>query len=380
MKPVSFFPSMLRYARTKGWNFLGFGVSLAILFIVYSLYGLPYGPVIYTAILMTAVQVLIWAGKALRHWLKLKKLEKLMECANASAGVLPMVDGLIDENQRLDTLDICYLSIIRLLEVQRTEAVSRAEQKSAAAKNYYTLWSHQAKTPLAALRLLLKEEELDRSALEQELFKAEQYVDMVLQFERLDGRDLEFVRVPVKKMVNQTAKRMAPLFIHKRIGLSLEGLEASEAEVLTDEKWFCFVLEQVLTNAVKYTRQGTVSVIWEDGRLYVKDTGLGIRPEDVPRLFECGFTGYNGRLEQGRRSTGIGLYLCKSTMDMLGHRISIKSAVGKGTTVVFDLRRRQIDRRLRRIGGFYAGKPFIPNFILSHGAGHGDRQGTGGTS
>ena len=343
MKPVSFFPSMLRYARTKGWNFLGFGVSLAILFIVYSLYGLPYGPVIYTTILMTAVQVLIWAGKALRHWLKLKKLEKLMECANASAGVLPMVDGLIDETQRLDTLDICYLSIIRLLEVQRTEAVSRAEQKSAAAKNYYTLWSHQAKTPLAALRLLLKEEELDRSALEQELFKAEQYVDMVLQFERLDGRDLEFVRVPVKKMVNQTAKRMAPLFIHKRIGLKLEGLEDQETEVLTDEKWFCFVLEQVLTNAVKYTRQGTISVIWEDGRLYVRDTGLGIRPEDIPRLFECGFTGYNGRLEQGRRSTGIGLYLCKSTMDMLGHRISIKSAVGKGTTVVLDLRRDRLE-------------------------------------
>ena len=343
MKPVSFLPSMLRYARTKAWNFLGFGASLAILFIVYSLYGLPYGPAIYTAILMAAAQVLIWTGKGLRHWLRLKKLEKLMECANATAGVLPMVDGLMEESRQFDTLDICYLSIIRLLEVQRTEAVSREEQKSAAAKNYYTLWSHQAKTPLAAMGLLLKEENLDRGALEQELFKAEQYVDMVLQFERLDGRDLEFVHVPVRRLVNQTVKRMAPLFIHKRISLKLEGLEDSDAEVLTDEKWLCFVLEQVLTNAVKYTRQGTVTVTWEEGRLYVRDTGLGIRPEDIPRLFECGFTGYNGRLEQGRRSTGIGLYLCKSTMDMLGHGISIKSEVGRGTTVVLDLRRGRLE-------------------------------------
>lgn len=343
MKPVSFVPSMLRYARTKVWNFLGFGVSLGILFIVYSLYGLPYGPAVYAAILMTAAQLFIWAGKGLRHWLRLKKLEKLMECANATAGVLPMVDSLTEENRRFDTLDICYLSIIRLLEVQRMEVVSKAEQKSAAARNYYTLWSHQAKTPLAALGLLLKEENLDRGALEQELFKAEQYVDMVLQFERLDGRDLEFAHLPIKRLVNQTVKRMAPLFIHKRVSLKLEGLENPEAEVLTDEKWFCFVLEQVLTNAVKYTRQGMVTVTWEEGRLYVNDTGLGIRPEDIPRLFECGFTGYNGRLEQGRRSTGIGLYLCKSTMDMLGHRISIKSKVGRGTTVVLDLRRDRLE-------------------------------------
>ena len=94
---------------------------------------------------------------------------------------------------------------------------------------------------------------------------------------------------------------------------------------------------------MKYTRQGTVTVTWEEGRLYVRDTGLGIRPEDIPRLFECGFTGYNGRLEQGRRSTGIGLYLCKSTMDMLGHGISIKSEVGRGTTVVLDLRRGRLE-------------------------------------
>lgn len=340
MKPISFFPAMLRYAKTKVWNFIAFGLLLIILFTVYSLYNLPYGPAAYTALLLTIVQLLIWIGKAVRHWLKLKQMERLMECANASAGVIPMVDSLLQEGAGYDTLDICCLSLVRMLEVQRTEAVKKAEQKNLAAQSYYTLWSHQAKTPLAALRLLLKDEPLEHNAMEQELFKAEQYVDMALQFERLDGRDLEFEYVPIKKMVTQTVKHMAPLFIHKHIGLELGEMDG---EILTDEKWFCFVLEQILTNAVKYTRRGTVSISWSGGRLTVKDTGLGIRAEDIPRLFECGFTGYNGRVEPGSRSTGIGLYLCKRTMDMLGHQIEVKSSSGKGTTVVLDVRRENLE-------------------------------------
>ncbi len=340
MKPFAFFPAMFRFIKAKRWDFLAFCVFLGIICGVYSLYRLPWGPAVYTALLLTAAELLFILIKARRHWNRLKRLEKLMECANAKAGVIPMLDAMVQEKSDFDSLELYYISLVRQLESQRVEAVSWAEQKSLASRNYYTLWSHQAKTPLAALRLLLKEDPLDHNALEQELFKAEQYVDMALQFERLDSRDLEFESIPLKHMVTQTVKRMAPLFIHKRIGLELGELDGL---VLTDEKWFCFVLEQVLTNAVKYTRQGSVSVSGVDGRVIIKDTGLGIRPEDIPRLFECGFTGYNGRADPTKRATGVGLYLCKKTMDMLGHQISIESKVGQGTTVILDVRRGRLE-------------------------------------
>ena len=104
------------------------------------------------------------------------------------------------------------------------------------------------------------------------------------------------------------------------------------------EKWLVFVLEQVLTNAVKYTRKGKISIYLDPEKektLVVEDTGMGIRPEDLPRIFEWGYTGYNGRIKN--RATGIGLALCRQTMEMLGHRISAKSEPGKGTCIYLDL-------------------------------------------
>jgi signal transduction histidine kinase len=118
-------------------------------------------------------------------------------------------------------------------------------------------------------------------------------------------------------------------------------MEPFSAQVLTDEKWFSLILEQVISNAVKYTAQGTVSIYLHNKKtLAIRDTGIGIRKEDLPRVFERGFTGFNGRLDQ--RATGIGLYLCHEAAAKLGHNLSIQSELGKGTTVFIGIEENEL--------------------------------------
>ena len=159
---------------------------------------------------------------------------------------------------------------------------------------------------------------------------------MVLVYLRLNGgSDLVLREYELDAIVRRAVRRFAGEFIGRKLKLCYEPLNVS---CVTDEKWLGFVLEQVLTNAVKYTRKGKISIYLDPEKektLVVEDTGMGIRPEDLPRIFEWGYTGYNGRIKN--RATGIGLALCRQTMEMLGHRISAKSEPGKGTCIYLDL-------------------------------------------
>ena len=207
---------------------------------------------------------------------------------------------------------------------------------------YYTLWAHQIKTPIAAMNLLLREEQGPQTLeLRGELQRIEQYVEMVLCYLRLDGDTTDFVlrRYDLDGILRPAVRKFAGQFIRKKIRLDYEPLGAM---VLTDEKWLRFVVEQVLSNALKYTPAGgTISVTLEDPlTLCIADMGIGIAPEDLPRVFERGFTGYNGRREQ--RSSGIGLYLCRRILDRLGHTITIASVPGEGTTVRIGLESRKM--------------------------------------
>ena len=139
-------------------------------------------------------------------------------------------------------------------------------------------------------------------------------------------------------LLRQAVRRYAPLFIRSRVSLQLEetGLRC-----LTDGKWLGFVVEQLLSNAVKYAPGGTVRIFAEGETLCIADNGIGIAPEDLPRVFERGYTGKNGRLE--RRSTGIGLFLCREVCRRLGHGITIASRPGEGTEVRLDLHREKLE-------------------------------------
>ena len=201
-------------------------------------------------------------------------------------------------------------------------------------EDFYVLWVHQIKTPIAALNLLLQDAEKNEALCRQELFKIENYVDMslnYLKFENMSG-DLVLKRYNLESMVKQVVKKYSSVFIYNHIAVNIDNLDF---DVLTDDKWLSFVLGQILSNALKYTKKGSVTISAErqDGKtkLKIRDTGIGIRSEDIPRLFQRGFTGYNGRLD--KKASGLGLYLCKSICDKLGHAITIDSKEGEGTEV-----------------------------------------------
>ena len=218
------------------------------------------------------------------------------------------------------------------LEYEQKNQLLVEQEKYNDLLDYYTLWVHQVKTPIAASSLLigdLKDKEA-KSQLEQELFKIESYVHLVLQYLRLESfhDDLVLKQENLADLVREVVKKYALFFIQQGLSLNLHDLDHT---IVTDKKWFLVILEQVLSNSLKYTKEGSIEIYFHEGSLYIKDTGLGIQNADLLRVFERGFSGYNGRLTQ--QSSGLGLYLSKKIADQLGHKISIDSQVGQGTTV-----------------------------------------------
>lgn len=205
-------------------------------------------------------------------------------------------------------------------------------------EDFFAMWAHQIKTPIAALNLLLQSKETDTGMCRQELFKIEGYVEMALNYLRFDGmsNDMVLSSVSLSSMAKQVVKKFRTVFIHKHISVQLENLDYN---ILTDEKWFVFVLEQIVSNAVKYTNEGSVTIsAREEGRrilVEVKDTGIGIQSEDIPRLFQKGFTGYNGRMD--KKASGLGLYLSKGVCNKLGHGLDVESVRGEGTKVTISV-------------------------------------------
>ncbi|MFY9434296.1 MAG: ATP-binding protein, partial [Bacillota bacterium] len=200
-------------------------------------------------------------------------------------------------------------------------------------------------TPIAAMRLLLQSEQSEtNSELLEQLFKVEQYVEMALQYLRLENisSDLVLKEHSLDTIVKQAVRKYSNSFIRKKIKLNYAELNHN---VLTDEKWLVFVIEQILSNALKYTDSGEISIYMDDempDTLVIEDTGIGIAEEDLPRVFERGFTGYTGRID--KKATGIGLFLCKQILDRLSHTITIESQVGEGTKVKIGLDVIDIDK------------------------------------
>ena len=230
-------------------------------------------------------------------------------------------------------LEALLFEKLALLEMDKKNRAIEEREKLNDLMDYYTLWAHQIKTPIAASSLLVGEieDKKVKNQLEQELFKIESYVNIVLQYLRLESfhEDLVLKKENVEDLVKEIVKKYAIFFIQKGLSLNLHDLDRT---IITDKKWFVVILEQVLSNSLKYTSQGGIEIYFQEDRLYIKDSGLGIQDADLLRVFERGFSGYNGRLTQ--QSSGLGLYLSKKIADELGHQISIASQVGQGTTVM----------------------------------------------
>ena len=205
------------------------------------------------------------------------------------------------------------------MEVLLTEKLEKSEselyQKKSDAENryndlvdYYTLWVHQIKTPIAASKLLVSEvaDRQLKQQLEQEIFKIDSYTNLVLQYLRLESfhDDLVLKKENVEGLVKEVIRKYAIFFIQKGLSVNLHDLDRS---IVTDKKWLLVVIEQILSNSLKYTNEGGIEIYMDGQDLCIKDTGIGIKNSDVLRVFERGFSGYNGRMTQ--QSSGLGLYL-----------------------------------------------------------------------
>ena len=297
--------------------------AFALIFaLVFSLYELPAEAVWYSAGLCAILGAAALAYSFVRWRRRCVELEQLRSAVLVDANNLP---------EPSDGLERRYLELVRLLAEERSRLEQAADMERRAAADYYAMWAHQIKTPIAAMRLLLQQGgELDRRALRAELFRIEQYVGMVLSYLKLEGDGSDFVlrRRELDDIVRSCLRKFAPLFIMKKLRLDFRETHMT---VLTDEKWLAFILEQLLSNSLKYTPSGSISVYAEGNSLVLADTGIGIAPEDLPRLGERGFTGYNGH--EDKKSTGLGLYLCRQLCQKLGHGLEISSVPNSGTTV-----------------------------------------------
>ena len=299
-----------------------FVVFITIFFIMFYLYNLPLEALIYTGsfcFLVSLIASFLDFVNYKESYKKLKFLEK------------NILNDLEDLPKSLDIRIDYYHKIIEKLYEELEKLTQENRQKNTDMVDYYSMWVHQIKTPIAAMNFLLDNEEVDQKILQQELFKIERYVEMVLTYIRLDSISSDYVitKINLDEVVKDSVKKYATIFINKKIKLNYVS---HETMVISDKKWLSFAFEQILGNSVKYSSAGGEIIIETyENKLVIEDNGIGIKEEDLPRIFEKGFTGFNGRYE--KKSSGLGLYLCKKTLDKLGHHIEISSKVGEGTRI-----------------------------------------------
>ena len=330
MKEKIVFPAYFRCRRGVIGLFCCFG---GIFLVVFRLYGIPMEAVIYPLGLCAgvgaAVRAVDFSGFARRH----RMLRTLAEQTEGIEERLPEAIDALEEDYRQI---VCAVSRVRLRREEEWD------KKYRDMVDYYTLWVHQIKTPIASMGLQLQSQDTPLTRqLSVELARIGQYVEMVLVFLRLDSQSTDYVfrEYALDEILRRSLRSFAGEFISRRLKLCYTP---AELKVVTDEKWLSFVVEQVLSNALKYTPEGSVSIYAEEpATLCIRDTGIGIAPEDLPRIFERSYTGYQGRADH--RASGIGLYLCKQICDRLGHTIRADSRVGEGTVIRIGLEQTRVE-------------------------------------
>lgn len=324
----NFFSYIWQYRRSV----LIFSSFSAIFAVILFLYDSHPEAVLYAFIICAIIGLIITICRYISFCRKSRELQEIYNNLPLMTDKLPAPDNVTEMQLH---------EIIRRLTEKNSENLTRIKSIQQDNSEYFTVWVHQIKTPISAIQMILQMENIEfGSEISTELFKIEQYAEMALNFIRLDSdsNDLVIRRYDLDKIIRQAIRKYASVFIRRKIKIDYEPIKV---RVITDEKWLVFVIEQLLSNAVKYTVEGSVSIGFEKGILFVRDTGIGIAPEDLPRIFEKGYTGMSGRTNS--KSTGLGLYLCKKVCDKLGHEIYAESEIGKGSCFFVDLSENYID-------------------------------------
>ena len=345
---------ILQYLRTHRRSVVLFSVCAVILTALYILFDVEERLIAYGYVVCIAVGLALSVGDFFKYKDKHACLRHLAHEAVDTIDHLPLAQDLMEED---------YQRMITALFEDKQQLAYQMRHRMEDMEDYYTTWVHQIKTPISAMRLILQTEfagsaakrtgtgeeagalppaEADglRRELEDELFKIEQYVEMVLCYLKLDEQGTDYVlrRCNLDEILRQAVRKYAGQFIRSKNKLLLEETRLA---VLTDEKWLSFIIEQLLSNAIKYTRGGEIHItLRQPDTLLITDTGIGIAPEDLPRVFERSYTGLQGRAD--KRASGIGLYLCRRICRNLGHTITAESRPGEGTTVRIKLEEKKI--------------------------------------
>lgn len=329
MKKTEVFKFVISYFKMRLKGIILLSLFCIIFSLVFFLYNLLLEPVVYASVLCACIGIIFLIIDFIRLYNRHKLLQDLKSSIILSLDKLPESKDIIEED---------YKELLAILYSNNIQIAHSSDMSRSNLIDYYTLWAHQIKIPISAMGLILQLEESElNSELSMELFKIEQYVEFVLQYLRLESMSSDIVlkKYSLDDIVKQAVRKYARMFVRKKIKLDFQELSC---EILTDEKWLVFVIEQILSNALKYTKEGTISIYMDnfsEKTLVIEDTGIGIREEDLNRIFERGFTGYNGRWD--KKSTGLGLYLCKQILSKLSHSIAIESRLDKGTKVMINL-------------------------------------------
>lgn len=316
---------LISYIRYRAKMIITCAVVVAVFVITDILFEIPHIAFLYPLILTLSWGVIVCG---IDFFFFVKRHKQLKDTPDE----LPAPKNLIEED---------YQQIIRLMNEEARMADQKASADYTDMVEYYTVWAHQIKTPIAAMRLNLQSEDTESARkLMGDLNRIEAYVEMVLTFLRLDSNNTDYVikEYDLDEIIRPAIRKFSREFIIKKLKLEYEPVNF---RTITDSKWLSFIIEQVISNAVKYTPEGSVRIYMnEPGILCIEDTGIGINAEDLPRIFENGYTGFNGR--EDKRASGIGLYLCKRISDNLGHKIYAESKAGEGTRIFIDMRAKEL--------------------------------------
>lgn len=335
---------ILNYIKSKKKSFLMVLVCSAIFAFTFWMYGITVAAELYPALVCMVIMAAAFAVMACSEYGKWKNMQEILQRAVGDDSEFVKILDTAEIRKQVNTTDEIENELLEIIERLKNGGMrlnDSMNMKYSDMVDYYTMWVHQIKTPIASMHLILqKEDSEDSRRLRAELFRVEQYVQMVLCFLRLDSDFTDYVikEYRVDDIIRPAVRRLAPQFIMKKLSLEYEQ---TDEVALTDEKWLSFVVEQVLSNAVKYTSAGSISIKCDGDRLVISDTGIGIAAEDLPRIFDKGYTGFNGRAD--RKASGIGLYLCRRICDKLGHSIRAESVAGQGTTITIGLGRNRLE-------------------------------------
>lgn len=325
--------SFWRYVRDNG-RFLLLFVVLTVFIAVMTYLDAQNRMLSGNAIYLAGVSfVLLVLCVSIDYAIKRKQMKRLFGLISAAdkTPILPAPTDYKDE---------VYTALIRNLYEDYMNALHRAEEDYREGTEFMTAWAHEVKTPITAAKLLLHDasfvDEQTQNSLREEVDRIDGYVEKILYYSRSDSfsKDYLIAEEQLDSLAKESVKKHSTLFYRKQI--RLENKLPKGLSVYTDKKWLLFIIDQLVSNALKYTPEGgciTLSA-YNDERetvLVIEDTGVGIKSGDIARIFAQSFTGHNGR-ETGSNATGLGLYLSQKLAHKLGHYLTVDSNYGSGTT------------------------------------------------